>query len=214
MKKIMSPELTNLESLKKSCHKTDVFVQFLLFVQCFAALVIVAFIGLICISQDRITITSTADTQQLNIYISELLSGPFISIGLGSRIYSLGSAPLKNVAFVALSYTLIYTICMAAIFFIIHKILQQITSDYTPFSIRNLGYLKIIGYLLLYMSVGHELLKALAMAIVGNKTFIFIGSTSEMTSFFLILFLAAVIFSFARIFSYGCYLQTEYDETL
>ncbi len=115
----------------------------------------------------------------------------------------------KPALLINLFVALIITGLLVAIFYLTNQIFHSINTDHTPFTIENAKRIKIIAILLLIIATVPILLQLLLYYLIYLEP----GSYTIGSNFALILF-SLVFMCLSYIFSYGCDLQQEVDETL
>ena len=91
---------------------------------------------------------------------------------------------------------------------IVYKLMKAISKERTPFTIKNVKYIKIISILVFIAGLAVPVIENL----VVNITYPEIESSISI-NFFMVL-AAVAMYCLSLVFQYGVYLQTESDQTL
>jgi len=94
------------------------------------------------------------------------------------------------------------------ILYFVNKILNNIETNYTPFTIENARKIKLVGLLLIAYSIIPNLVAYPLLNSVTESVSLDIDSSLPM------IFAASFILLLSKIFTYGCELQKDSDETL
>lgn len=91
---------------------------------------------------------------------------------------------------------------------IVYKLMKAISKERTPFTIKNVRYIKIISVLVFIAGLAVPIIENLVVKITYPE----IESTISI-NFFMVL-AAVAMYCLSLVFQYGVYLQTESDQTL
>lgn len=100
------------------------------------------------------------------------------------------------------------SIIMLLVLAIIYKLMKAISKERTPFTIKNVKYIKSISILVLIAGLAVPVLENLVMKIVYPEI-----ESSVSINFFMVL-AAIAMYCLSLVFQYGVYLQNESDQTL
>lgn len=132
------------------------------------------------------------------------------SISKSVVTYSLDQ-PFSNIKFafiIAQIISLIKDSLIIPIFYFVNKILNNIETNHTPFIIENARKIKLVGLLLIAYAIVPNLVAYCLLQSVTKGVALDIGSSLPM------IFASSFILLLSKIFTYGCELQKDSDETL
>lgn len=98
---------------------------------------------------------------------------------------------------------------LAAIFYWSFLIVRDTKKKRTPFTVKNAQRLDMLSSMILVMTIGFTIIRLVAYFFCYMEAG-FSYTTGEMS----VVLFSIVIYGMSRIFSYGAYLQEEYDTTL
>lgn len=119
--------------------------------------------------------------------------------------------PFSNVKFAFIIAQITFLIRQSLIvltFYVISKLLNNIENNYTPFIIENANDIRFVGFLLIAYSIIPNLIEYPLLQMVTDNVALDIGSSIPM------IFASSFILLLSKIFTYGCELQKDSDETL
>lgn len=91
---------------------------------------------------------------------------------------------------------------------IVYKLMKAISKERTPFTIKNVKYIKIISILVFIAGLAVPIIENLVVSITYPEI-----ESSISINFFMVL-AAVAMYCLSLVFQYGVYLQTESDQTL
>lgn len=91
---------------------------------------------------------------------------------------------------------------------IVYKLMKAISKERTPFTIKNVKYIKIISILVFIAGLAVPVIENLVVSITYPEI-----ESSISINFFMVL-AAVAMYCLSLVFQYGVYLQTESDQTL
>ena len=100
------------------------------------------------------------------------------------------------------------SIIMLLVLAIVYKLMKAISNERTPFTIKNVKYIKSISILILIAGLAVPVLENLVMKIAYPE-----AESSISINFFMVL-AAIAMYCLSLVFQYGVYLQNESDQTL
>lgn len=100
------------------------------------------------------------------------------------------------------------SVIMLLVLGIVYKLMKAISKERTPFTIKNVKYIKIISVLVLIAGLAVPVIENLVVKITYPEV-----DLSISINFFMIL-AAVAMYCLSLVFQYGVYLQTESDQTL
>ena len=119
--------------------------------------------------------------------------------------------PFSNVIFAFIITQVTFLVNQSLIiltFYFISKILNNIENNYTPFIIENANNIKLVGLLLIAYAIVPNLIAYPLLQIVTQGVSLGLNNSLPMV------FASSFILLLSKIFTYGCELQKDSDETL
>lgn len=200
---------TTISSIRSHCNKINYLVKLSLIIFLFAGLISLIYTAIVLlISGNSFKVLSFRDE-----FLIEPLNFSFVAGGSISKslvTYTLDQ-PFSNIKFAFIIAQVIFFIkqlLVILIFYHIKKLLSNIEDNYTPFIIKNAYIIKLIGLLIITYSILPNLIAYPLLKMVTEGVSLDINSSIPM------IFAASFILLLAKIFSYGCELQKDFDETL
>ena len=198
-----------ISSIRINCNKINNVVKF-----CFYLFVIIALssvfytIFLLYSYGNSLEVLSFRDEFLIQSSNCHFWAGGDISKSLVTSTFDQPFSDIKFAFIIAQIIGLIKNVLIIPIFYFTNKILNNIETNYTPFTIENANKIKLIGLLLIAYSIVPNLVAYSLLRIVTQGVVLEINSSLPM------IFAASFILLISNIFAYGCELQKDSDETL
>lgn len=103
---------------------------------------------------------------------------------------------------------IVTSVIMLLVLGIVYKLMKAISKERTPFTIKNVKYIKIISILVFIAGLAIPIIENLVVKITYPEV-----ESSISINFFMVL-AAIAMYCLSLVFQYGVYLQTESDQTL
>ncbi len=103
---------------------------------------------------------------------------------------------------------IVTSVIMLLVLGIVYKLMKAISKERTPFTIKNVKYIKIISILVFIAGLAVPIIENLVVKITYPEV-----ESSISINFFMVL-AAIAMYCLSLVFQYGVYLQTESDQTL
>lgn len=103
---------------------------------------------------------------------------------------------------------IVTSVIMLLVLGIVYKLMKAISKERTPFTIKNVKYIKIISILVFIAGLAVPIIENLVVRITYPEI-----ESSISINFFMVL-AAIAMYCLSLVFQYGVYLQTESDQTL
>lgn len=198
-----------ISSIRVHCNKINYLVKLFLCILVFVAFTSAIYtIIVLALFGNSLEVLSFRDEFIIAPSNSSFWAGGSISKLLVT--YSLDQ-PFSNIKFAFIIAEVIFFIKQSLailIFYHINKILDNIEKNYTPFIIENANKIRFVGLLIIAYSIVPNLTAYPLLKLVTK------GVSLDINSSIPIIFAASFILLLAKIFTYGCELQKDSDETL
>lgn len=198
-----------ISSIRTHCNKINYFVKLSLYIFLFTTAVSLIYTIFVLIRY--------GNSLEVLSFRDEFLIAPsnfnFFAGGQISKLlvtYPIDQ-PFSNVKFafiIAQIISLIKQLLVILIFYFISKILNNIEKNYTPFIFDNAHKIKLVGLLIIAYSIVPNLIAYPLLSMITK------GVSLDIDTSIPIIFAASFILLLAKIFTYGCELQKDSDETL
>lgn len=103
---------------------------------------------------------------------------------------------------------IVTSVIMLLVLGIVYKLMKAISKERTPFTIKNVKYIKLISILVFIAGLAIPIIENLVVKITYPEV-----ESSISINFFMVL-AAIAMYCLSLVFQYGVYLQTESDQTL
>ena len=198
-----------ITSIRIHCNKINYIVKIFLYIFLFVAFTSIIYtIFILTQSENSLEVLSFANEFTIKSSNFSFFAGGSISKSLVT--YSLDQ-PFSNIKLAFIIGEIISLIKLSLsilIFYFINKILSNIENNYTPFIIENANKIKLVGLLLIAYAIVPNLIAYPLLQLVTQ------GVSLDIDNSLPIVFASSFILLLSKIFTYGCELQKDSDETL
>ncbi|AQR94305.1 DUF2975 domain-containing protein [Clostridium saccharoperbutylacetonicum] len=198
-----------ISSIRNHCNNINYVVKIFLYIFLFVAFSSLIYTIIILIGfKDSLEVSSFKDDFLISSSNLHFFSGGNISKSL---VTYTAEQPFSNIVLAFIISQIIFLIkqsLVISIFYYINKILTNIENNYTPFIIENSKKIKLVGLLIIAYSILPNLIAYPLLKLITK------GVSLDINSSIPIIFAASFILLLSKIFTYGCELQKDSDETL
>jgi len=198
-----------ITSIRTNCNNINYIVKLFLYIFVFIAFSRIVYTIFI--------LTQSGNSLEVLSFKNEfIIRSSNLSFWMGgsiskSLVTSSLDQPFSNVIFAFIITQVTFLVNQSLIiltFYFISKILNNIENNYTPFIIENANNIKLVGLLLIAYAIVPNLIASPLLQIVTQDVSLDLNNSLPMV------FASSFILLLSKIFTYGCELQKDSDETL
>ncbi|WP_026888437.1 DUF2975 domain-containing protein [Clostridium beijerinckii] len=198
-----------ISSIRTHCNKINYIVKLFLYIILFVtASSLIYTVIVLVLYGNSLEVNSFRDEFLIKPSNLHFFAGGNISKSLVTHFTDQPFTNIKLAFIIAEAMGLIKLSFAILIFYNIRKILNNIENKYTPFSVDNANKIKLVGILMIAYAIVPNLIAYPALNIIAEGVYLDLNNSIP------IIFAASFILLLSKIFSYGCELQKDSDETL